>query len=132
MTLVIRLNDALCLIFRRLFWLRVGVATPCRCSDGKVVNLPLTTQMICERTGSNLPGQAAQTFWNPDPHPQFGLDMQPKGCIFRGEMDAVFKALADPSRRKLLDRLHQNNGQTLTGLCAPLDMTRQAATKHLR
>ena len=47
-------------------------------------------------------------------------------------MDAVFKALADPSRRKLLDRLHQNNGQTLTGLCAPLDMTRQAATKHLR
>jgi DNA-binding transcriptional ArsR family regulator len=47
-------------------------------------------------------------------------------------MDAVFKALADPSRRKLLDRLHQNNGQTLTALCADLDMTRQAVTKHLR
>jgi DNA-binding transcriptional ArsR family regulator len=47
-------------------------------------------------------------------------------------MDAVFKALADPSRRKLLDRLHQNNGQTLTELCARLDMTRQAVTKHLR
>jgi DNA-binding transcriptional ArsR family regulator len=46
-------------------------------------------------------------------------------------MDAVFKALADPSRRKLLDRLHQSNGQTLTGLCAHLDMTRQAVTKHL-
>lgn len=47
-------------------------------------------------------------------------------------MDAVFKALADKSRRKLLDRLFQSNGQTLTELCANLDMTRQAVTKHLR
>jgi DNA-binding transcriptional ArsR family regulator len=47
------------------------------------------------------------------------------------EMDAVFKALADESRRKLLDRLHQDNGQTLGELCAQLDMTRQAVTKHL-
>jgi len=46
-------------------------------------------------------------------------------------MDAVFKALADESRRKLLDELHQNNGQTLTQLCGLLDMTRQAVTKHL-
>ena len=46
-------------------------------------------------------------------------------------MDAVFKALADPSRRQLLDRLHRSSGQTLTGLCAHLDMTRQAVTKHL-
>jgi DNA-binding transcriptional ArsR family regulator len=46
-------------------------------------------------------------------------------------MDAVFKALADGSRRKLLDELHKNNGQTLTQLSAHLDMTRQAATKHL-
>jgi DNA-binding transcriptional ArsR family regulator len=48
------------------------------------------------------------------------------------EMDAVFKALADESRRKLLDQLHQDNGQTLGELCAHLDMTRQAVTKHLR
>ena len=47
------------------------------------------------------------------------------------EMDAVFKALADRSRRKLLDRLHKTNGQTLTELCQHLDMTRQAVTKHL-
>ena len=47
-------------------------------------------------------------------------------------MDAVFKALADKSRRKLLDSLHKNNGQTLTELCSNLDMTRQAVTKHLR
>jgi DNA-binding transcriptional ArsR family regulator len=47
-------------------------------------------------------------------------------------MDAVFKALADRSRRKLLDRLHKNNGQTLGELCTHLDMTRQAVTKHLR
>jgi DNA-binding transcriptional ArsR family regulator len=46
-------------------------------------------------------------------------------------MDKVFKALADPSRRQLLDRLHANNGQTLGQLCAHLDMTRQAVTKHL-
>jgi len=46
-------------------------------------------------------------------------------------MDAVFKALADASRRKLLDRLHKSDGQTLCELCAHLDMTRQAVTKHL-
>jgi DNA-binding transcriptional ArsR family regulator len=45
--------------------------------------------------------------------------------------DAVFRALADPSRRQLLDRLHQRNGQTLGELCGDLDMTRQAVTKHL-
>ena len=47
-------------------------------------------------------------------------------------MDAVFKALADESRRKLLDELRKNNGQTLTQLCEYLDMSRQAVTKHLR
>ncbi len=46
-------------------------------------------------------------------------------------LDAVFKALADPSRRKLLDELHANSGQTLSELCEHLDMTRQAVTKHL-
>jgi DNA-binding transcriptional ArsR family regulator len=47
-------------------------------------------------------------------------------------MDAVFKALADKSRRRLLDQLRANNGQTLTELCGHLDMSRQAVTKHLR
>ena len=47
-------------------------------------------------------------------------------------MDDVFKALADASRRKLLDVLHSNNGQTLTELCEHLAMTRQAVTKHLK
>lgn len=46
-------------------------------------------------------------------------------------MDSVFKALADPSRRKLLDQLYTHNGQTLSELCEHLDMTRQAVTKHL-
>jgi DNA-binding transcriptional ArsR family regulator len=46
-------------------------------------------------------------------------------------LDAVFKALADRSRRKLLDRLFANNGQTLNELCVGLKMTRQAVTKHL-
>ncbi len=47
------------------------------------------------------------------------------------DMDAVFKALADPSRRKLLDGLYEDNGQTLTALSRGLDMTRQAVTQHL-
>jgi len=46
-------------------------------------------------------------------------------------MNAVFKALADPSRRKLLDELRKTNGQTLSELCEHLEMTRQAVTKHL-
>lgn len=51
-------------------------------------------------------------------------------------MDLVFKALADASRRALLDRLHAKNGQTLAELCAALaatgtEMSRQAVTKHL-
>jgi len=45
--------------------------------------------------------------------------------------DAVFKALADASRRQLLDRLHRKNGQTLGDLCQGLNMTRQAVAKHL-
>ena len=47
------------------------------------------------------------------------------------DMDAVFKALADPTRRRLLDRLHARSGQTLNELCQEADMTRQAVTKHL-
>src|SRR5258707_15494530 len=46
-------------------------------------------------------------------------------------MDEVFKALADASRRSLLDRLHARNGQTLNDLCDGLAMSRQAVTKHL-
>jgi DNA-binding transcriptional ArsR family regulator len=45
--------------------------------------------------------------------------------------DAVFHALADASRRHLLDRLYGRNGQTLGELCEGLDMTRQAVAKHL-
>ncbi len=45
--------------------------------------------------------------------------------------DKVFKALADPTRRRLLDRLHAEAGQTLTGLSARLRMTRQAVSQHL-
>jgi DNA-binding transcriptional ArsR family regulator len=45
--------------------------------------------------------------------------------------DKVFKALADASRRKLLDRLREQGGLTLGELCEKHDMTRQAVTKHL-
>ena len=46
-------------------------------------------------------------------------------------MDTVFRALADKSRRRLLDRLRARNGQTLNEMCAGIDMSRQAVTKHL-
>jgi len=47
-------------------------------------------------------------------------------------MDKIFKALADSSRRKLLDHLRRKNGQKLGDLCVDLDMTRQAVSKHLK
>ena len=47
-------------------------------------------------------------------------------------MDRVFKALADKNRRRLLDRLRSNNGQSLGELCEGLAMSRQAVTKHLK
>ena len=46
-------------------------------------------------------------------------------------MDSIFSALANPSRRQLLDALFRVNGQTLLELCSTLAMTRQAASKHL-
>jgi DNA-binding transcriptional ArsR family regulator len=49
----------------------------------------------------------------------------------RRNTDLLFKALADPGRRKLLDLLHAHDGRTLTELCEHLDMTRQGVTQHL-
>src|SRR6201984_1186496 len=49
----------------------------------------------------------------------------------RDDTDALFKALADPSRRKLMDLLHAHDGRRLTELCEHLDMTRQGVTQHL-
>jgi len=48
-----------------------------------------------------------------------------------GDADAIFKALADPTRRHLLDSLHERNGQTLGELCAQLNMARQSASQHV-
>src|SRR5271157_3643447 len=53
-------------------------------------------------------------------------------CAMSADVDKVFKALAAPERRLLLDRLRADNGQTLGQLCAHLDMTRQAVTRHLK
>ena len=60
--------------------------------------------------------------------------MQAITCIIRivaDETDKVFRALADPTRRHLLDLLHEHNGRTLGELCAHLDMARQSATQHV-
>ena len=58
-------------------------------------------------------------------------------CVFiitmehRDHTDLLFKALADPNRRRLLDLLHAHDGRTLNDLCEHLDMTRQGVTQHL-
>ncbi len=51
--------------------------------------------------------------------------------VERHDTDVLFKALADPSRRKLLDLLHAHDGRTLNELSEHLDMTRQGVTQHL-
>ena len=59
--------------------------------------------------------------------------MQPYGCLtwHNDAMDAVFRALADPTRRHLLDSLTERTGQSLHELCAGLEMARQTVSKHL-
>src|SRR5580698_4629112 len=52
-------------------------------------------------------------------------------AVYLHDADLLFKALADPSRRKLLDLLHAHDGRTLNDLCEHLDMTRQGVTQHL-
>jgi DNA-binding transcriptional ArsR family regulator len=52
--------------------------------------------------------------------------------VERRDTDVLFKALADPSRRRLLDLLHAHDGRTLNKLCEHLAMTRQGVTQHLR
>jgi DNA-binding transcriptional ArsR family regulator len=51
--------------------------------------------------------------------------------MLMSDADLLFKALADPSRRKLLDLLHAHDGRTLSELCEHLNMTRQGVTQHL-
>jgi DNA-binding transcriptional ArsR family regulator len=59
--------------------------------------------------------------------------MQPDGCLIwdDGPVDMVFRALADPTRRRLLDSLTERTGQSLRELCAGLEMARQTVSKHL-
>lgn len=58
--------------------------------------------------------------------------MQPSGCIIiHMDIDTVFKALADPTRRQILDSLFETRGQTLNEICAHLSIKRQSVSKHL-
>jgi DNA-binding transcriptional ArsR family regulator len=60
------------------------------------------------------------------------FDRQPIGCITSNvSLDDVFRGLADANRRKLLDRLHDAGGQTLSELCDGMGMARQSVSKHL-
>lgn len=68
--------------------------------------------------------------YKPDTEPNGYISMPPPADPHDPD-DDVFRALADPSRRRLLDRLHATDGQTLGELCEGLAMTRQAVAKHL-
>ena len=58
--------------------------------------------------------------------------MQPFSCLLSTvSLDQVFRGLADANRRKLLDRLHDHGGQTLSELCDGMSMARQSVSKHL-
>lgn len=59
------------------------------------------------------------------------MEAVPAGAVADRDADAVFRALGDPARRRLLDRLNERNGLTLTELCADMGMTRQSVSKHL-
>ena len=70
----------------------------------------------------------------PSPRVPTRIDLQAKTCILTAvsdEADKVFKALADPGRRALLDRLFEKEGQTLGALADGMGMTRQAVSQHL-
>ncbi len=56
------------------------------------------------------------------------MDSMATGSV---DIDKVFKALGDPTRVKVLDLLHERNGQSLNELCEHLDMSRQSATQHI-
>ncbi len=60
-----------------------------------------------------------------------GMKSEDKETLTDTATDLLFKALADPGRRRLLDRMRVRGGQTLSDLCEGMDMSRQAVTKHL-
>lgn len=57
--------------------------------------------------------------------------MQPKSCIWSSVMNDVFAAVADPTRRRILEALRRQGPLTLKALADPLPMSRQAVTKHV-
>src|SRR6185312_17443025 len=98
-------------------------------------------------TSGRAPGGRFDTVervsFKPGERPKNTLDMIPYGFLYRGmtrnqtvslddDGDLVFRALADKSRRELLDRLYERAGQSLSELCEGLEMTRPAVAKHLR
>jgi DNA-binding transcriptional ArsR family regulator len=87
--------------------------------------------------GKHCPKLQIQQIWGDDLGYAGGRlpihNMQPTGCMLwdNSSMDEVFKALADTSRRRLLDSLTERDGQSLRELCAGLSMARQSVSKHL-
>lgn len=82
--------------------------------------------MFAGRTMLDMQSITCLIFMQQIARPQLSMSERPD------DTDVMWKALADPSRRKLLDLLHAHDGRTLNELCEHLDMTRQGVTQHLR
>src|SRR3954470_22936626 len=102
----------------------IPAATPARTCSAEATAIQHFSVRILR---SSLPPQRSSASGCQNMSAGRGLDRQPNGCLlWRMDEDAVFHALADASRRALLDRLRARNGQTLAELCEGLAMTRQA------
>jgi DNA-binding transcriptional ArsR family regulator len=119
-------------------WIGLGVCLEAK-DDGERY-LPSTSATQRRSPNWNAPTQPARSQIAPSPtppHPSHVLDMQAFTCILFLVVGDVFKALADPTRRTILDELAERDGQTLFELCArlatkhQLGSSRQAISQHL-
>ena len=84
-----------------------------------------------ERTRPTEAETPAETPAETEPETQAQPAARSGAAVRDGAQDAVFRALSDPGRRMLLDRLNDRNGLSLSDLCVDMGMTRQSVTKHL-
>jgi DNA-binding transcriptional ArsR family regulator len=102
----------------------------CCCSRTRTGGSRLSSCTTTRRSGATTcSGRRAGWRAARPPHSPTTSPSVPAGA--EGGVDEVFRALADPSRRQLLDSLNQRTGQTPRGLCAGQEMTRQSVSKHL-
>ncbi len=109
-----------------------GEANPYDCSHREAARPEPSLGRECGRGGSPLGSEAPRGEALAAVGRGNGLDRKPFSFLSWSGVELVFRALADPTRRALLDALFERDGQTLVALTARRDMTRIAVAKHLR